>query len=51
MATFYITLFIRYISVNISALIWVGFGLNVLCVICSYWLIESPAWLLSIGDK
>jgi len=50
-ATMYITFFIRYISVDVHTLIWIGLSLNVLVVGLGIFLIESPAWLLSSGDK
>lgn len=51
MATLYITLFIRYISTNCSILIWIGLSLNVLALILGFFIVESPEWLLSAGDK
>jgi hypothetical protein len=50
-ATMYITFFIRYISVDVHIIIWIGFSLNAIVAIMGFFLIESPAWLLSSGDK
>ena len=49
-ATLYVTFFIRYISVNCYIIVWIGFGLNVFSLIASFWNVESPAWLLSVGE-
>lgn len=50
-ATLYITIFIRFISNDCSILIWVGLGLNCAAIISGYFIVESPEWLMSIGDK
>jgi len=50
-ATWYITFFLRYISNNANTLIWIGFSLNIIAVIMGYWVVESPAWLVSVGRK
>lgn len=50
-ATLYITFFIRYISNNAITLIWIGFALNIVGCILALWIVESPAWLLSVGRK
>ena len=50
-ATLYITFFIAIISNNINILVWIGFGLNILCCIGGYFIVESPAWLNTFGDK
>ena len=47
-ATLYICFFLRYISSDAFKIIWIGFALNILGVILAYWLVESPAWLLSV---
>ena len=49
-ATLYITFYLRFISKDIHPLIWVGFGLNILSVISAYWIVESPPWLVSVGE-
>lgn len=49
-ATLYITFFLRFISNDIHIIIWIGFGLNIFSVITAYWTLESPAWLLSVGE-
>ena len=36
-ATLYVTFFIRYISINVEIIIWVGFSLNVFSLIASCW--------------
>lgn len=50
-ATLYITAFIALISNNVNILVWIGFGLNILCCIGGFFLVESPAWLNTFGDK
>lgn len=50
-ATYYITFFLRYISNDANTLIWIGFAINILACICGFFLVESPAWLLSSGNK
>ena len=47
-ANLYICFFLRYISSDALKIIWIGFALNVLGVILAYFLVESPAWLLSV---
>ena len=49
-ATLYITFYLRFISNDIHYLIWVGFGLNILTVLLAFFLVESPAWLVSVGE-
>ena len=34
-----------------NILVWIGFALNILCCIGGYFLVESPAWLNTFGDK
>ena len=46
----YITFYLRYISKNIHTLIWIGLVMNVIVVIASYWNVESPSWLASVGQ-
>lgn len=50
-ATLYITFFIRYISNDASILVWVGFSLNILSFILSFFVVESPIWLVSVGRE
>ena len=50
-APLYITLFISQISNKTIVLVWVGLALNVLCCIGAYFLVESPAWYNTMGDK
>ena len=50
-ATMYISFWLRYISNNANDLIWVGFAVNTLAGILGFFLVESPAWLLSVGRK
>ena len=50
-ATYYIIFFLRYISNNANILIWVGFAINIVACVLSFFLYESPAWLLSMGRK
>ena len=49
-ATLYVTFFLRYISININIIIWIGFALNIITLIASLWNVESPAWLVSVGE-
>ena len=49
-ATLYITFYLRFISNDIHYLIWVGFSLNILTVLLAFFLVESPAWLVSVGE-
>ena len=48
-ATLYVTFYLRYISNNVNSLIWVGFSLNIAAFIMTFWIVESPAWLVSVG--
>ena len=50
MATLYITFYFRFLSHNMQALIWFGFAMNLVGCVLSLWIVESPAWLVSIGD-
>ena len=49
-ATLYITFYLRFISNDIHYLIWVGFGINIFTVFAAYFLVESPSWLVSVGE-
>ena len=49
-ATLYVTFYLRYISVSVKPIIWVGFALNLFSLIASFWNVESPAWLVSVGE-
>ena len=51
MATLYVTFYLRYISNNAQSLIWVGFALNIIAFIMTFWIVESPSWLVSVGRK
>lgn len=48
-ATLYITFFLRYISNDAFTIIWIGFSLNIVAFIMSFWIVESPVWLVSVG--
>ena len=50
-ATLYITFFIAFISSNVNILVWVGLALNILACTGGFFLVESPAWLNTFGDK
>ena len=50
-ATLYVTFYLRYISNNAQSLIWVGFALNIIAFIMTFWIVESPSWLVSVGRK
>ena len=50
-ATLYVTFFLRYISKDITIIIWIGLVLNILACIMSFFTVESPIWLLSVGRK
>jgi hypothetical protein len=47
MATLYVTVFLKFVSNNANYIVWIGFGMNALTVMGSYWLVESPCWLVS----
>ena len=49
MATLYATFFLKYVSNDAGYIIWIGLGLNVLAVLGSFLLVESPSWLVSQG--
>ena len=49
-ATLYVTFYIRYISNNTQSIIWIGMALNIISLIANFWTVETPAWLLSVGD-
>ena len=49
-ATMYVTFYLRFISNNVHGLIWAGFTINIVSVIAAFWMIESPAWLISAGE-
>ena len=46
----YITFYLRYISKNMNTLVWVGLFINLMVVFASYWTVESPSWLASVGE-
>mmetsp|Transcript_25015 Transcript_25015/g.33534 ORF Transcript_25015/g.33534 Transcript_25015/m.33534 type:complete len:98 (+) Transcript_25015:1118-1411(+) len=50
-ATFYVLFLLRYIKNDGSVLIWLGFALTLLAFILSFWLVESPTWLASLGHE
>ena len=50
-ATLYSSFFLRYISNNGIDLMWLGFVLNLIAVIVGWFIVESPAWLVSVGLK
>ena len=49
-ATMYVTFYLRFISNNVDSLIWAGFTINIVTVIAALFLVESPAWLVSVGE-
>ena len=49
-ATLYVTFYLRFISINCETLIWIGFVFNVVSFIANLWNVETPAWLLSVGE-
>ena len=49
--TLYITFLLRYVTKDASTLLWIGFAINILAVTLSFWVIESPSWLVSVGHK
>ena len=49
-ATMYVTFYLRFISNNVDTLIWAGFTINIVSVIAALFLVESPAWLVSVGE-
>ena len=48
-ATLYVTFFLRYISNDVTTIIWIGLVLNIVACIMSFWIVESPIWLVSVG--
>ena len=50
-ATMYITFYLRFISSDMHILLWIGLGLNVVSVVGTSFLIESPAWLVTVGEQ
>ena len=50
MATLYVTFYLRFIDISVKPIIWIGFSLNIISLIASFWNVESPAWLLSVGE-
>ncbi len=40
--TLYITFLLRYATQNTSTLIWIGFAINCVSVVLSFWIVESP---------
>ena len=50
-ATYYICFFLRFISNDANILIWIGFVVNIIACTLAFCLVESPAWLLSMGKK
>ena len=50
MATMYVTFYLRFISVNYSTLIIIGFALNLVSFIGNLFSRENPAWLLEVGE-
>ena len=49
-ATLYVTFYVRFISNNCESIIWIGMALNVISLIANFWNVETPAWLLSVGE-
>ena len=46
----YVTFYLRFISNSVNALIWLGFSINIISTIGAFFLVESPAWLVSVGE-
>jgi len=49
--TLYVTLLLRYVTNLASTLVWIGFAINCTAFILSFWLVESPTWMASVGQK
>ena len=49
-AQLYVTFFLRFISRDSQTVIWIGMGLNFVALIATFWNVESPAWLVSVGE-
>ena len=49
-ATLYVTVYIRFIAHNTQSVIWIGMALNIISFIANLWSVETPAWLLAVGD-
>ena len=49
-ATLYISFYFRYITPYQNPIVWFGFLLNIVTLIATFWIPESPRWLVSIGD-
>ena len=49
-ATMYVTVYIKFIAHNTQSLIWIGMALNLISLVANMWSVETPAWLLSVGD-
>lgn len=50
-ATLYITFLLRYVTNNALTIIWIGFGLNFVAAVLSFFLVESPEWMASVGAE
>lgn len=50
-ATLYVTFILRYISNNISTVLWIAFSCNVIALITGLLLPESPKWLVERGQE
>ena len=49
-ATWYVTFYIRFISVNVLSVIAIGFTLNLVSFIGGLFSRENPAWLVEVGE-
>ena len=49
--TLYVTFILRYITQDARTLIWIGFVINIVAVVLSFWVVESPVWLVSVGRE
>lgn len=50
-ATLYDTFFLRYIGNDFKTIIWIGFAFNIIGCLLSFFIVESPQWLVSVGRK
>ena len=49
-ATWYVTFYIRFISINVLSIITIAFILNLISFIGGLFSRENPAWLLEVGE-
>ena len=45
------TFLLRFTPSTSQTVIWIGLSLNLAALIASFWNVESPAWLASVGEE